>query len=379
MNAYTPAPASPLRAEQAPPRRQKRRSRKRRERPGLRFEIDASLYRLQQLALAASVFPGNRLWHLFLSPGQPRPRATAIRELERRYRALLEADLDNVRSGAYPRELLFQFPLLEYLTALPKALADVPRILWRSYAGRQAELPAGVDRSRFPKYYLRTFHWQTDGWLSDRSAHLYDGTVEFLFAGTADVMRRMAIPPVAQALAAKRRPRVLDLACGTGRFLRQLHATLPKAKLYGLDLSPHYLRRARALFPADADVSLLAENAEAVPFADSSFDAVTSIFLFHELPSDARRRVVREAYRVLKPGGSLVICDSAQLADSAVVEDVLHAFPRAYHEPYYKGYLRDDIAAFVTDAGFVVEDSTPHLVSKVVVASKPSTAPDTRD
>jgi ubiquinone/menaquinone biosynthesis C-methylase UbiE len=249
----------------------------------------------------------------------------------------------------------------------------MPRVLLRRFRGRFDDLPASVDRRDYPKYYLRTFHWQTDGWFSDRSARLYDASVEFLFGGTADVMRRMAIPPIVEAVRGARKPRILDVACGTGRFLRQLGAAVPKAKLYGLDLSPNYLKRAQSVLSDAADVSLAVDNAEAMPFADGFFDAVSSVFLFHELPWDVRRTVAAEAWRVLKPGGTLVVCDSAQLSDSGMLEDFLEFFHRSYHEPYYKGYVRDDLAAMFAETGFEVEDTTPWLVSKVVVARKPAT------
>lgn len=338
---------------------------------GLLRAADRYVYRARQYGLTASLAIPGRLWSIIIAPGQARLDAHVVDTLQRRYGQLLERDLEHVARGDYPRALLYQLPLLSYLRQVPAAVSDLPRFLWRSFTERHDDLPAGVDRGRYPRYYLRTFHWQTDGWLSARSARLYDPSVEFLFAGTADIMRRMAIPPLVAALRGVARPRVLDIACGTGRFLHQLHTALPGAKLFGLDLSPPYLAHAAELL-AGRDVSLVNDNAEAMPWADASFDAVASVFLFHELPADARRRVAREALRVLRPGGKLVVCDSAQLADSADIEPVLHLFHTTYHEPYYKGYMRDDLAALLGECGFAVESSEPHLVSKVVVARKPA-------
>lgn len=336
-----------------------------------RRTVDRYLYRTRQYGLTLSLAIPGRLWTLILRPNLPGLDGPVLGELQRRYTGLLERDLANVEAGVYPRELLYQLPLLDYLRHLPEALSDLPRFLWRSYTARHDDLPPAVDRERYPNYYLRTFHWQTDGWLSERSARLYDPSVEFLFAGTADIMRRMGIPPLVQALARTRAPRILDVACGTGRFLHQLGRALPRAKLYGLDLSPPYLARAAALL-AGREVSLVHENAEAMPFADGQFDAVTSVFLFHELPADARRRVIAEMWRVLRPGGCAVVIDSAQLVESSAIAPVLYAFPAAYHEPYYKSYLRDDLAALLRAAGFEVGSVEPHLVSKVVVARKPA-------
>lgn len=344
--------------------------------PDISATFDRFVYPLQQRGLALSLGVGGRLVSTLLAPSAPLPRSDSVRELRRRFEALIEEDLANVERGAYPRDLLYQFPITEYLSRLPEALTDVPRFFWRSYRGNFADVPVGDGRDRYPDYYLRTFHWQTDGWLSSRSARLYDASVEFLFGGTADVMRRMAIPPVTALRAAARQRRggaplrILDIGCGTGRFLRQLVRALPDAQLFGLDLSRHYLAEARRRFDPSQDVSFVVENAETLPFSSGYFDAVTCVFMFHELPKPVRRRVAREVRRVLAPGGRFVICDSAQLSDSAAVEDVLLGFPKSYHEPFYRGYLSDDLAGVMGEAGLAVIESRPHLVAKVVVGEK---------
>lgn len=336
---------------------------------GLPWRLDRARYQLRQRSLAALAAPGAALFHLLLNPVYPPPSVWATLTLQRRYSELLARDLENVERGYYPRDLLFDLPLRDYLGRAREGLPDIPRIVLRRLAGNHGELPEGADPERYPKYYLRTFHWQTDGWLSDHSARLYDPGVEFLFLGTADVMRRMAIPPVVDAVEGAKAPSVLDVACGTGRFLHQLRRALPGARLSGLDMSPFYVDYAREALRG-AGVRLRAGNAEAIPWRERSLDAVTSIYLFHELPKPVRRKVVREARRVLKPGGRFVVLDSAQVSDSPALAEVLRAFPAFYHEPFYDGYLRDDLESLMEECGFEVVESRPWFVSKLVVGER---------
>ena len=147
---------------------------------------------------------------------------------------------------------------------------------------------------------------------------------------------------------------------------------MPGAKLYGLDLSPYYVQAARELVTdVSPDVSFVAENAENMPFRDDYFQAVTSVYLFHELPRNARRNVCREIFRVLEPGGTVVFEDSAQYAEAGEVAFFLERFSEEFHEPFHRDYLRDDMAEMLTETGFQVQSAEPCFVSKVVVAKKP--------
>jgi hypothetical protein len=94
--------------------------------------------------------------------------------------------------------------------------------------------------------------------------------------------------------------------------------------------------------------------------------------MFHELPRNARRNVVREMLRVVRPGGLIVIEDSAQLSESPELEPVLHNFPAEFHEPFYADYLADDLGALLAEVGLDVKRTEPHLVAKVVVATRPA-------
>lgn len=300
----------------------------------------------------------------------PRPTVPPVqrRALLRRLRALHERDLANVAAGLYPRELLFDIPVRRYLRALPHLMRDTPNVARRMRERDYKDIPL-VDKERFPAYYRRNFHWQTDGYFSDYSAEVYELGVELLFRGTADVMRRQILPPVTRFVreaGGADKLRVLDVACGTGRTLHQLASAHPALRLYGVDLSPAYVRAARARLAHVAECAVSVENAEALPFADGAFDIVTNVYLFHELPRNTRRHVARELLRVLRPGGLLVIEDSAQLADSEEIATALHEFPREFHD-----YLGDDLAALLAEVGFSVESSETHLVAKVVTARRP--------
>lgn len=299
------------------------------------------------------------------------PPATEREALQRRFRALLDRDLANAKARYYPEKLLFRIGFRDAMRVLPVGVFEIPRVVWRARRHDHGDLPTLAQPERFPKYYRRTFHWQSDGWFSEQSARLYDPGVDLLFGGTADIMRRMIIPELVDALRPLESPRVLDIACGTGRFLDQFHAALPRARLFGLDLSAPYLKVARERLAHVSELSLVAENAEDMPFADDAFDAVSCVFLFHELPSDARRNVLREAYRVLKPGGIFAVLDSAQADDAADIAGFLDAFPRLYHEPYYKGYSKDPLPRALAEVGFAIATDQPAFVSRKVIAQKP--------
>ena len=167
--------------------------------------------------------------------------------------------------------------------------------------------------------------------------------------------------------------RVLDVATGTGRTLRQLRAALPEARLVGLDLSEAYLRQAnRWLSQLPNELPQLVQgNGEALPFADNSMQGITCVFLFHELPAEARQAVLNECFRVLEPGGVLVLADSVQLADSPQFETAMDNFRRVFHEPYYRDYIADDIDGRLNNAGFQGIRAASHLMTRVWSATKP--------
>lgn len=343
----------------------------------LRRELSKRVYVKSRMARAAAVRLAYLTYARMLLRWQDRSSPQAAASLRGRLESLFEEDFRDADAGYYPKHIIEALPWREYAQAVPRLLADLPRTKARIADGDFRDLPEKSAPERYPAYYARNFHFQSEGYLGHTSAALYDLQVELLFGGAADVMRRRLIRPVvefahAQGATRARPVRILDVACGTGHFLRMLGTALgPEAKLFGLDLSPHYIARAREVMPRDLDVSLVCDDAEKMPFVDGSFDAVTSMFLLHEVPAEVRAKVLSELARVARPGALVAVADSIQLMDAPELEREILAFPARFHEPYYKDYVDGDLARLVASGGLRIADSRLAFLTKLVVAEKP--------
>ena len=314
------------------------------------------------------------------SQQQTKPIPTEILlKIQQRLNHLLEVDWQDAERGVYPTSVLFDNPWGEFFRYYPVMWLDLPQIWERANQKKYQEFSSNVDIEGYPSYYVQNFHHQTDGYLSELSANLYDLQVEILFGGSADTMRRRILAPLKEGLKVfsdvpPRQIRILDVACGTGRTLKLVRAALSQASLFGTDLSPTYLRKANELLsqlPGELP-QLLQANAEELPYLDNYFHAVTSVFLFHELPAAARQQVIEQCYRVTKPGGIFIICDSIQMSDSPEMEPLMENFQETFHEPYYKHYTTDDLVERLEKAGFENIDTQVHFMSKYLIARKPA-------
>jgi ubiquinone/menaquinone biosynthesis C-methylase UbiE len=303
---------------------------------------------------------------------KPRSNPRLEQRLNNDMAALIEQDLTNVQAGIYPIPADHDGSLFTRLDRSRLFFRDLPEVNERRRRNATHEVMNATTRGRRPDYYLQNFHFQSGGWLTDESADRYDTQVEVLYKGTANSMRRQALPPLAEAFAGRdqRKLRLIDIGCGTGRFLDFVKQPWPRLPALGLDLSESYIRHARRHLKRWSRVDLLVAGAEAIPAANNSCDAVTSIFLLHELPPDIRRTMLSEAARVLKPGGRLVLIDSLQLGDEPNYDGMLERFPQNYHEPYYHSYLSEDFQAIARSCGLLHRCDTKAYVSKVMVFDK---------
>src|SRR5262245_15168433 len=305
--------------------------------------------------------------------GDQRPKSRARPGLQKRLDAdmvaLLAEDLANVEAGIYPIPSDHDGSLLTVLDRSRRFFRDLPHIEARRKRKGTHEVLTEATRGRRPDYYLQNFHFQSGGWLTEESAERYDTQVEVLFRGTANAMRRQALPPLAEIFNRRdqRKLRLADLGCGTGRFLDFVKQAWPRLPVIGVDLSEAYVQHARRHLKRRARTSLVVAKAEAIPVPDASCDAVTNVFMLHELPPDVRRSVIREAARVLKPGGRLVMVDSLQRGDEPDYDAILTRFPESYHEPYFAGYVSEDFRTIARGCGLTHQRNTKAFVSKVMV------------
>ena len=166
--------------------------------------------------------------------------------------------------------------------------------------------------------------------------------------------------------------RLVDIACGTGRFLASVKENYPRLDVTAVDLSPNYLAAARELLRPWSRVRCTQAAAEALPLPDDSVDAVTCIYLFHELPRKIRAQAAAEFARVLKPGGRLVFEDSIQMGDNPPMDGLLELFPIGFHEPYYADFVRQDLTELFTGAGLMPAGDQVAFMSKILVFDKPA-------
>jgi ubiquinone/menaquinone biosynthesis C-methylase UbiE len=315
----------------------------------------------------------RRLSKPFDRPGEPKFQPQSEPGDEGRIRAaffdLFAKDRANIEAGLYPAP--DDVALDNALSALRNSarfFADLPKVDERRVEKRNVEVRDDADRGRYPTYYLQNFHYQSGGWLTEESAQLYDTQVEVLFGGAADAMRRIALGSLARALRGRdqRHVKLLDAACGNGRFLAQILNAFPRMPVTGLDLSPAYIAEAKHRLEPWSQVELMTGAVEQAPFEDATFDAMTCVYLFHELPPRIRRDVARELARIIKPGGVFVFADSLQTGDTADLNQMLEYFPIGFHEPYFGSYLGEDLTELFGEAGFVHEETETAFLTKVM-------------
>tara|TARA_B110000444_G_scaffold260709_1_gene308859 strand:- start:2384 stop:3541 length:1158 start_codon:yes stop_codon:yes gene_type:complete len=148
--------------------------------------------------------------------------------------------------------------------------------------------------------------------------------------------------------------RILDMGCAVG------HSTLPyvtgfeHAEVHAIDVAAPMLRYAHARASSkDLAVHFSQQNAELTDFEDNSFDLVVSHILLHETSSAAIKNVIKECYRVLKPGGMMLHVETPPYEGMEPFDTFIFDWDSENNnEPFWRKSHLLDLDALARDSGF---------------------------
>ncbi len=183
---------------------------------------------------------------------------------------------------------------------------------------------------------------------------LADGSFEN-FAAAAERLAWM----VCEAGSARDGQRILDVGCGIGGTVESLNKRLSGVDLCGVNIDTRQLEVAKETVVARSGnkVQFVAGDACRLPFADRSIDVVTAVECSFHFPS--RREFMREARRVLRPGGMLSVSDLVTDDDTRLIGPLRRLlFPSQVKSPFYGkldlSYSSQDYRTAATSAGLVL-------------------------
>lgn len=190
--------------------------------------------------------------------------------------------------------------------------------------------------------------------MSNATEAQVEALAEMLERRGQDSLQRTMLEDYIERMPLRKGARVLEVGTGTGVVARFI-ATLPDvSEVVGVDMEPRLLERAAALAAALAHVSFVLADGRALhPFQDATFDGVVFHTTLSHLPEP--EGALAEAFRVLRPGGSLAIFDGDYAATRIGTDpcDPLQACIEAWKRSFvYDCQLFARLASLVSAAGF---------------------------
>jgi ubiquinone/menaquinone biosynthesis C-methylase UbiE len=261
----------------------------------------------------------------------------------------------------------FLAPLFEQFIDKEALLAVRNSIDWEMEIGAIAN-----PQVTYPDYYKASkFHGIDDGYLNIDAAITYDPITQYVLPPSETWVRESLV----NAIQGNPR-RILDLGCGTGTTTLMLKRRFPQAEVIGLDLSPHMLIMAqRKAHDAGLDMTFRHGDAMTTGLDDASFDVVCATLLFHETPPLVAKTILQESFRLMSPGGQMLVLDGNQQTLRTV--DWLS---NIFEEPFIREYGQGNLDAWLGYAGFeTVRTQMVFVLNQLSTARKPLPVADAAD
>lgn len=188
-----------------------------------------------------------------------------------------------------------------------------PRVAVLNPVGVPTDPSDSYDGSEAVFRLLRLSSWGSP--LMNLGYFGFRGPLAFLnrFGNLASAQHQLVRKSVG-LLNVKAGKQVLDLACGRGKSSFIIQCLHPQATVVGVDLLERHIEVAETLFGNTRNLSYVAGNAMLLDFPDQSFDRVMCLEAAFHFPD--RAQFLRESFRVLRPGGRLVVVDFAWSTDA---------------------------------------------------------------
>ena len=218
----------------------------------------------------------------------------------------------------------------------------------------------------YPEYYVRSFHAYESGNLSWEAAWEVEVAAYAVHAGVwkdagsqGDARLRQSFFDIVTSQISTQPQDILDLGCSVGMSTFALQDAYPQAKITGLDLSPYFLAVAQYQSQQrQKSIQWVHAAAESTGLSEASFDLVSIFLMCHELPQSATMEILREARRVLRPGGHLAIMDMNPKSEIYIKMPPYILTLLKSTEPYLDEYFALDIEQALVEAGFTAPTIT---------------------
>lgn len=175
--------------------------------------------------------------------------------------------------------------------------------------------------------------------------------------------------------------KIMDIGCSVGASTKFLLEAFPgKSEISAVDLSPYFLSVAKFFLENSESPMFCLDNkkikyhhalAENMPFESDSYDIVSISFVTHEVPTKIASEIMAEAYRVLRPGGTISMVDLSAKRLKSLPQ------PRKYFfeltEPFINQFYKTDHMKLLDETGFTfIESKRNDPMNTLWIASKPS-------